>query len=681
MRAQPWKRLAWKREWALMGVLGIGLSACGGGGSGRPGSGTGAPGTGNGVSSTTGASNSDPLGPAGGAGGAANGAGGSPSTGTSAVGTTSAATALPTTEIALTGGVSSASGGLGQPGGKLHVMSKGGIAFDPTASGAPVPSIPGPPAGAKLVGAPDLAADASTSEAVVVEGTTQSGGSEPTRLIAAGGDVYISGTLRGADLGSSRQGFDIEAPGHTIYISGSIDTSGAGGQQSGGSVTLNADAVVMSGSIVTTGSAGAAAGSLSIKAGSSLSLAGTVDASGGDGSDGGGPGAAVTLAAMGDVAISGTIRTRGGAVTGTADGSKAGDAGAFTIDCAGSLSWSATFDGRGGPAVAKAAGSLIGGAAANFTVGGTTAPKAVVITVPAVVTGGSGAMVGGDGGSIELDAQGGDLVVAANLDVSGGDSANKPGAGGTIQGYPGTPSSNANLDVSAEILANGGSVPAGSAIAGGVNGGAGGLIKLLQHSLGGNDTTEATADIHADGGKSAGSGPAGPGGTIYLFTKDGNLTVHGRLETRGGDAPDSGGTGGQGGFVYVFSGDGHDRQSGILIIAADGVIDSSGGNGTIGGSARNDGKAGSLALWPSHQDDEFDVEQTAVLINSDGVHGSDRGWLDMQGKIIARGGQSNGSGGDVQYHGKRQDGNETPLRGDVDNKGDGTGLSGDFAGE
>ncbi len=165
-----------------------------------------------------------------------------------------------------------------------------------------------------------------------------------------------------------------------------------------------------------------------------------------------------------------------------------------------------------------------------------------------------------------------------------------------------------------------------------------------------------------------------------MFTKQGNATVHGHLNARGGDAPASGGTGGGGGFVYVFTGDGHDRMSGILIIAPDGVVDASGGNGTIGGSARNNGGPG-VADWPSRQDDEFDVEQTAVLINSDGVHGSDRGWLDNQGKVIARGGKSNGSGGDVQYHGRQQDGNETPAAGDVENTGDGSGKKGDFAGE
>jgi hypothetical protein len=559
--------------------------------------------------------------------------------------------ALPTTEIALMGGPSAAPGGVGQGGGALHVVSAGGITFDPGAPAAAVPSIPDAPASAMAIGSADLSSDVSAAGSIVVSGTVSSRGPDAIRRITAAGDVYIAGTLRAADLGGSRQGFDIEAPGHTIFVAGAVDASGAGGQ-AGGAVTLHADAIV---------------------------IAGTVDVSGGDASAGGGAAGTVSLVAAADVAAGGTIRARGGAVTGTAAGSKGGDGGALTIDCAGALTWTATLDGRGGTAAsAHPSGTVTGGAAGTFTVGGTTPPKSVVVTVPAVVAGGSGAAAGGDGGSIELDAQGGDLVLAAGLDASGGDSATKPGAGGTIQGYPGPKDDSANLDVSAQILANGGSVPTGGG--GAVNGGAGGLIKLLQRSMNGNATTEPAAGLRANGGKSGGTGTAGPGGMIYLFTKHGSVTVHGQLEARGGDAPEAGGTGGGGGFVYVFSGDGHDRMSGTLIISPDGVIDASGGSGTTGGSARNNG-AGGVNLWPSVQTDELDVEQIAVLINSDGVHGADRGWIDNQGKIIARGGATNGAGGDVVYHGRRQDGNETPLSGDVENMGDGTGLRGDFSGE
>ena len=218
------------------------------------------------------------------------------------------------------------------------------------------------------------------------------------------------------------------------------------------------------------------------------------------------------------------------------------------------------------------------------------------------------------------------------------------------------------------------------AAANGGNGATGGYIKLVMLAKTGNITLEPGSEVDTDGGKSAGSGMAGPGGDAYLFTLDGNFSLHGTINARGGDAPDAGGKGGGGGLIYVFTGAGHDRMSGILQIETDGVINASGGSGTTGGDARNNG-GGGVALFPVVQNDEYSVEQIAVLINSDGVHGSDRGWQANAGQIIARGGKTSGRGGDCAFHGKRQDGNETPLPGNVANAGAGTGMAGDFAGE
>jgi hypothetical protein len=594
---------------------------------------------------------------------------------------------LPVAEIALMGGAASSPGGTSPAGGNAHLISSGGIALDSSVSAPQVPAIPPVPPGTMPLSASALSADVSAPAAFVISGVVQSGNTDPVRHITAGGDIFISGTLRAADLGTSRQGFDIEAPGHSVYISGTVDCTGATGQ-AGGPVTIVADQVIVTGKVSTAGGASVqpgAAGPVTIKTTSTVWLAGTLDTSGGDATGGdnvtGARAGDVVIAAGGDIAVAGTVRTRGGAGASSAGNAQGGAAGALDIDCSGTLTWQGALDGRGGLGTANTGGGTVsGGTAGTLAVGATTAPKAINVLVPVTITGGPGTAVGGDGGSAELDAKGGDLVIAGTLDVSGGDSAGNPGKGGTVLGYPGPSSPTANLHISGHILANGGSVPANSSNGVAANGGPGGLIKLVQQSIAGNSTTDATADIGADGGQSGGTGTAGPGGLVYLFTKDGNSTVHGQVHARGGDAPDSGGTGGDGGFVYIFTGDGHDRMSGILIIAPDGVIDASGGNGTIGGSARNNGGPG-VATWPSRQDDEFDVEQTAILINSDGVHGSDRGWLDNQGKVIARGGKTNGAGGDVQYHGKTQDGNETPVPGDVENAGDGTGKTGDFAGE
>ena len=276
-----------------------------------------------------------------------------------------------------------------------------------------------------------------------------------------------------------------------------------------------------------------------------------------------------------------------------------------------------------------------------------------------------------------MEAHGGDLRITSLLDVSGGSSSGKPGIGGTVIGTPGPEGATAALDIGGRVTANGGDVAKG----GTGDGGGGGLIKFVTAAAEGPATIESTAQYQADGGASRGAGTAGKGGMIYLFTIHGDSTMHGQLLARGGGATDSGGTGGLGGFVYMFTGNGHDRMSGVLIIDTDGTIDASGGAGTTGGSARNDGIKWSVGTWPTHQDDEFGVDNIAVLINSDGVHGSDQGWLENRGHIIAKGGASGGSGGDIAYHGRTQDGNETPLSGNIDNGADGGGMAGDFAGE
>ncbi len=234
------------------------------------------------------------------------------------------------------------------------------------------------------------------------------------------------------------------------------------------------------------------------------------------------------------------------------------------------------------------------------------------------------------------------------------------------------------MDVAGQVLSNGGSVSTG----GSGDGALGGTIKLVLLATEGKMTVESGGQVQADGGGSGGAGTAGGGGQMYLFSIHGDASIHGKLLVRGGAAPGAGGIGGTGGLVYVFTGNGHDRMSGILTIEGDGIVDTSGGAGTTGGNARSDGHAGSVGLFPTVQNDEYDVEKIAVLINSDGVHGPDRGWITNLGTVLARGGKANGNGGDVIFHGKQQDGNETPIPGNVvDTSGDGSGVPGDFAGE
>jgi hypothetical protein len=392
-----------------------------------------------------------------------------------------------------------------------------------------------------------------------------------------------------------------------------------------------------------------------------------------------GRGGDLSLKAGGDVLFAGGTSFHGGAAsTMGANAVQGGAAGNITVDSVGTVAFTSTLDDRGGLAAGDAGSpSAVAGAAGALKVGENARPAMIGMTVPLLLTGGDGQAAGGGGGTVHLEPHGGDLRVSGLLNASGGDSSVKPGPGGPIEGHPGPENAAANLDVSGQIVTNGGSIAKGSS----GDGAMGGMIRLVQLAKTGNLTIEPTGQVQTDGGSSGGAGTAGGGGLLYTFTVDGNFTGHGKLLARGGVAPDSGGTGGGGGLVYVFTGDGHtDRMSGQLIIESDGVVDASGGDGTIGGSARNDGTGG-VGLFPSVQTDEYDVEKIAVLINSDGIHGGDLGWIDNRGQILARGGKSNGNGGDVAFHGRQQNGNETPLPGKIDQSGDGSGTKGSFAGE
>ena len=469
-------------------------------------------------------------------------------------------------------------------------------------------------------------------------------------------------------------------------MSGNLDTSGAtGAGQAGGALTIIAQQLIVTGKITTAGGsgvAGGAAGALTIDTSGGAYFGGIVDASGGDAngmqSVTAGRGGDLSLKAGGDVLFAGGASFHGGAAsTMGANAVQGGAAGNITVDTVGTVAFTSTLDDRGGLADGDAGSpSAVAGAAGALKIGENARPAMIGMTVPLLLTGGDGQAAGGGGGTVHLEPHGGDLRVSGLLNASGGDSSVKPGPGGPIEGHPGPENAAANLDVSGQIVTNGGSIAKGSS----GDGAMGGMIRLVQQAMNGNLTIEPTGQIQTDGGSSGGAGTAGGGGLLYTFTMSGNYSGHGKLLARGGAAPDSGGTGGGGGLVYVFTGDGPRSNERNPDHRDRRLIDASGGAGTIGGSARNNGTLG-VGLFPSVQTDEYDVEKIAVLINSDGVHGSDRGWIDNRGQIVVRGGKSNGNGGDVAFHGRQSNGNETPLPGKIDQSGDGTGTSGSFAGE
>jgi hypothetical protein len=593
--------------------------------------------------------------------------------------------------IHLTGGNAPTANGRGAAGGTVHLIALGALSIDPALSAPAPPTVVGPPADALAVTTSMLGADVSAAGAVSIDGTVTSGGADLVREIAAGGDLFVLGTLRAADVGAGRQGLTLRAGG-TVYIgaSGVVDASGAAGSgQAGGAVTIVAQRVVIAGKLATAGGGGTpgggAAGAIGVTATDGISLSGRVVATGGWGTGAapvGGQGGAVTLRAGGDVLVGGQVWSHGGVAGGTGGDARGGAAGGVTIDCGGAATLAGTVDGRGGLATAVGTGGgVAGGAAGSVRIGESARPTRIDVLVPIALAGGEGAAAGGAGGTAHLEPHAGNLRLAGLVDASGGDSAVAPGAGGIIDGNPGPDTGgavSAGVDIAGLVVANGGSIVAGHA----GDGADGGIIKLVVLSTVGNMTVAPGGMVQADGGKSGGAGRAGGGGLLYLFTRDGAASMGGTLQARGGAAPDAGGTGGAGGFVYIFTDDNHGGEDGgALVIETSGLIDVSGGPGTIGGSARSDGRASSVALWPVTQDDEYDVQQTAVLINSDGRHGVATGWIDNRGHILARGGSQDGSGGDVQYHGRTQDGNETPLPGDVDMSGAGTGAAGDYAGE
>jgi hypothetical protein len=217
------------------------------------------------------------------------------------------------------------------------------------------------------------------------------------------------------------------------------------------------------------------------------------------------------------------------------------------------------------------------------------------------------------------------------------------------------------------------------------------MVKLQMNPTLGPVKIDDGAQINVDGGAARGAGVAGGGGTVLVFTKDGDITMAGKISAHGGKGFDAGTTGGLGGRVYFFSDDNHNALTsnlGNLLVDETGVVDTSGGDGgAMGGNARSDGKAGLVPTFPEHED------QIAIFLNNDGVHGNTLNWLSNRGKLVAHGGAPNGNGGDIVFHGASLTGNTaggmngngtinySPPSGDIDIAGNGTGQNGDYRGE
>jgi len=329
----------------------------------------------------------------------------------------------------------------------------------------------------------------------------------------------------------------------------------------------------------------------------------------------------------------GSVKGRGGtASSGEAQG---GAAATLAIDAGGNVKLAGVVDLRGGSARGGASGAVLaGGAGGHLTIGAGRPPASVTFALDVSVDGGDGHGGAGAGGSLTLIA-GGDFTVAGAVRSRGGSIA--PGGSG--------------------------------------DGGLAGNFTMDINTIVGNQSYRPGSTIVLDGGGSGGAGIAGGGGHLTCRNLDGIATMSGSLFARGGAARDPGGVGGLGGHVNIFTDNNFDGVGGNLTVTPEGVIDASGGAGTTGGSARNDGTS-DVASFPDGQ------ELIAVLLNADGLHGTPlNGVIDNQGVLIARGGEANGAGGDIAFHGEGTGGLHDPLGGHLEMGGSGVGPEGQFLSE
>jgi hypothetical protein len=315
-------------------------------------------------------------------------------------------------------------------------------------------------------------------------------------------------------------------------------------------------------------------------------------------------------------------------------GARGGTAATLTIDAGGDVQLGGVLDLRGGSANGSAKDSPVaGGAGGHLVIGAKHAPASVTFGLDVTADGGDGHAGAGPGGNFTL-VVGGDFTVGGRVQSRGGSIA-ADGAG---------------------------------------DGGSGGNFRMDIDTTAGNQSYRPGSTIVLDGGGSGGAGIAGGGGHLYARSFDGTVTMSGTLSVRGGAGRDPGGSGGLGGHVNIFSDNNYDGIGGNLTITPEGIIDASGGTGSIGGSARNDGSP-NVADFPIYQ------ETIAVLLNGDGVFGRPTdGIIDNQGVVIARGGATGGAGGDVAFHGDGVGHLHDPLSGHVELGGDDTGSDGQFAG-
>ena len=111
-----------------------------------------------------------------------------------------------------------------------------------------------------------------------LDGTLTAGGGEAVRQITStGGDIFVSGSLRGGEVGGAARGLTLNAPQGTVYVAGSIDTAGRSAGQGGGAIVITAQRVVLLGAVGNgaDGAAGGSGGPIAIAAADLVFVGGT----------------------------------------------------------------------------------------------------------------------------------------------------------------------------------------------------------------------------------------------------------------------------------------------------------------------------------------------------------------------------------------------------------------------
>ncbi|HVE43042.1 MAG TPA: hypothetical protein VNM14_24415 [Planctomycetota bacterium] len=602
--------------------------------------------------------------------------------------------------VDLSGGGASGPSSTGGDGGAFSVRSQSAI--DVTREAAPSPpALPSTPSSGSLI--TDLSADRVVSGTAIISADLSSVGSSGMRSITVnGGDLVIAGALRS----SERQGFSLSATG-AIIVSGSVRTSGgditlrgsqvvvtgalategpAGSGGNGGSITIaaNESIGIVGGSLSASGASGSSRGGsggvLTLQSGGEARIHGSLSANGG-GADGsgndlhGGPAGSIRIIGLGLVVVDSTLRFRGGSARTSGAGAVGGDGGLLAVGNDASVRLFGIFDGRGGEAGAAAGGSAIrGGKGGRVTIGDPNSVASLSFQEARYVShGGVGESAGGHGGSFNLLAFSGGILLSGGFAAEGGGSGQTSGPGGTFTAQ--CDIGGGDLNSEASLIVSGGSASSSAASASGGDGGRVELSAWFDSTVspsgnGGSIVLGSGSLIVADGGDSAGAATAGKGGTVHLEIPQSHVSIAGSITARGGTALGSG-SGGFGGLIWTDTDANANAVGGNITLESGGVLDASGGDSAAG--------TGGDAQWSTTPLFRAGSIPIAVLLDSDSVVGGPNpgGLIQNNGVIYALGGKPNGHGGDVEFHGASATSRE-PEPGDVRNSGDGSGGNGVF---